>query len=383
MVNWLLADPEGRVLADSAGGSLNRQLPSEVLAQSVPVVDPGSGRQVAVLVPVMPRRLESSLETRFLRGVIRTLAWAALAASVVALILGLLLARGITAPVQALTAAAQRIASGERGVTVEITGQDELAVLGQTFNTMSAALAQQEELRRRMVADIAHELRTPLSVIKGQLEALLDGVFPLTRENLLPIHEESLLLARLVEDLRDLSLAESGQLQLAYEPVDVTLLVNGAAAAVEPMAIEKGVTLKINIPPNLPTITGDAQRLRQVLFNLLNNALRYTPQGGWVRVSAAVADKPGEQDLLITVQDTGPGIAPDDLPHVFDRFYRGDKARSRSAGGSGLGLAIARQLVEAHGGRIMVESEPGQGATFTIALPVRSQGPVIVQVPGT
>jgi len=215
-----------------------------------------------------------------------------------------------------------------------------------------------------MTADIAHELRNPLSVIRGNLEAMLDGVYPADVEHVGPIYEETLLLQRLVQDLRLLSLADAGQLQLVRAQVDLVALLSGIADSVQAVADDQGTEIQLDLPGEPLVVEGDADRLRQVVGNLLGNALRYTPAGGRVTLRAWRAGGRAR----IQVSDTGPGIAPEDLPHVFDRFYRAGTARDRASGGSGLGLAIARALVQAHGGEIEVASLPGEGATFTIVL---------------
>jgi signal transduction histidine kinase len=216
-----------------------------------------------------------------------------------------------------------------------------------------------------MTADIAHELRNPLSVIRGNLEAIFDGVYPTDIEHLTPIYEETMLLQRLVEDLRLLSLADAGQLQLIRSDVDVERLLAGVAEGAQAVAQDKGVTLRVEMPEELLVVDGDADRLRQVVGNLVSNALRYTQAGGMVTLGA----RSSGTHVHMTIADTGPGIPVEDLPHVFDRFYRGDSARDRASGGSGLGLAIARALVEAHGGTIEVESAVGQGTAFLVELP--------------
>jgi signal transduction histidine kinase len=234
-----------------------------------------------------------------------------------------------------------------------------------------------------MVADIAHELRTPLSLAQGNLEAILDGIYDLDLENVASVHEEALVLTRLVNDLRDLSLAEADELQLEQEPVDMADLVAQATDGFRAQAAEQEVSLITDLPPALPSVRGDKQRLSQVLINLLSNALRYTPAGGHVTVSAMqvsgdgqIGDSTAENGrqstspmLLMSVADTGQGIPEEDLSLIFERFYRADKSRARSSGGSGLGLAIARKIVEAHGGRIWVEALADQGSTFHFTLP--------------
>lgn len=281
------------------------------------------------------------------------------------MLLGLALTRSLVKPLRMVRDAARRIGAGELTYRVPITSRDEIGDLARQFNEMAEALERDERLRRQMMADIAHELRTPLSVIRGQVEALQDGVFELSPENLKPIHDQTLLLGRLVEDLRDLALAEAGRLPLERTEVSLERLIRRIVEAFQPRAQEKGLALSVELPEALPPVQADAQRLEQVLENLLSNALRYTPAGGTVNVRAW--EEP--QWVVFTVEDTGTGIAAEDLPHIFERFYRADKARSRADGGTGLGLSIAKQLVEAHGGRISAESAPGKGTRFTVRLP--------------
>ncbi|HHW87691.1 MAG TPA: two-component sensor histidine kinase, partial [Chloroflexi bacterium] len=245
---------------------------------------------------------------------------------------------------------------------------DEVGELTATFNQMAASLEKQESLRRNLMADIAHELRTPLTGIQGAIEAMQDGVFPADAENLAGLHAEVLLLNRLVDDLRTLANAEAGQLILERTQIDLAELCRRQVNAMQRRADERGIALTINCPAQTQLIEADGQRLNQVLLNLLDNALRHTPASGSVVVSLhADADH-----VYVTVTDNGAGIPAADLPHVFDRFYRGDRSRTRSTGGSGLGLAIARQIVEAHGGCMWVDSPPPRakhGAEFGLMLP--------------
>jgi two-component system OmpR family sensor kinase len=376
----IVIDANGRVLLDSDGTSVGQTLAPDDLTNSTPIVVNGQtvGR---LLVTPAQSGAAAALASEFLAGVNRAVLLAALAAGGVALILAAVLVRQIIAPLGKLRLAAHAITQGDLTQRVSISSQDEIGEVAAAFNQMAAALERNERLRRDMMADVAHELRTPLTVIQGQVEALLDGVFPLTPDQLMPIHDETLLLARLVADLRELALAEAGQLAVERRPVDLGELAGRVAAAVEPAAADKGVTLAAAIAPNLPAVSADADRLRQVLHNLLANALRYTPAGG--RITVAVEPvQPEEQKsggeappsrspaaLLVSVADTGPGIPAEDLPYVFDRFYRADKSRSRAGGGSGLGLTIARSIVEAHGGRIWAESQPGQGTRIAFTIP--------------
>jgi signal transduction histidine kinase len=383
----VLANAEGVVIFDSQGQDEGRQLGNPVLRFGEPVMVDGQ-RVGTVLVAPWERVPAGSLERRFLTAVNLWLLFAGLLAGGLALILGLYLAWQITAPLRQLRSAAQAIAGGDLSRRVKVTSGDEIGDLGRAFNHMAQALERNEQLRRRVMADIAHELRTPLSVIRANLEGLQDGVFALDRESLAPIHEQTLLLTRLVEDLRQLALAEAGRLALERQMVNLADLMQQVVESHRAQAAEKGIELGVDIPQPLPALPLDPQRIGQVLHNLLANALRYTPSEGNVTVACwplevrqgqllsshslpeALLPLTENHWVALSVADTGPGIDLEDLPHVFERFYRGDRSRSRSSGGTGLGLAIARQLVEAHGGRIAVANEPQGGARFTFVLPV-------------
>ncbi|NGY64634.1 HAMP domain-containing histidine kinase [Lentzea sp. NEAU-D13] len=270
----------------------------------------------------------------------------------------------ITRPLRALTAAAQHMSGGPADIPpVPVRGQDEIAGLTRAFNTMAANRAQLEQARKAMVSDVAHELRTPLSNIRGWLEAAEDGVSDLDPALVTLLLKEALVLQHVVDDLQDLAVADAGSLRLTVEPVPVLAAFEQVRAAHEARAAQAGITLSVSAAPSL-VVRADALRLRQILDNLVANALRYVPSGGSVEVSAVQDD-----GVVISVADTGAGISEEDLPHVFDRFWRADKSRTRSTGGSGLGLAIVRKLVEAHGGSIGVTSTTGRGTTFTLRLP--------------
>jgi len=266
-------------------------------------------------------------------------------------------------PLRALTKAAHRVADGDTP-QVAVKGKDELSQLASAFNMMSAARAQMEQLRKAMVSDIAHELRTPLSNIRGWLEAAEDGVSDRDPALIALLLKEALVLQHVVDDLQDLAAADAGNLHLNLDPLDVGSLLAQLRAAHGPRASQDGIVLSVAAPEGL-LLRADALRLRQILDNLVTNALRHVPRGGLVRVTAR-ADGP---DVVIDVADTGSGISAEDLPHIFDRFWRAEKSRSRQTGGSGLGLAIVRKLAEAHGGTVTAVSTPGQGTTFTLRLP--------------
>jgi signal transduction histidine kinase len=267
---------------------------------------------------------------------------------VIALILGALLFFQIMSPLRRLNHAVSAIEQGDLSQRVEVKSQDELGRLSQSFNRMADSLERSETQRQRLLADISHELRTPIAVIQANLEALLDGVLPLDGEQVAAIYDETLLLNRLVDDLRLLSQAEAGQLKLNLQETDLAALIWKLAERFKVQAQEKGVRLEIDLPPQLPRMWMDGDRITQVLNNLVGNALRYTPPEGFIQIKAEIL----EGVVRISVTDNGSGIPAADLPHVFDRFYRADPSRTRFSGGSGLGLAIVKQLVEAHGGRV-------------------------------
>ncbi|MBX5491264.1 MAG: HAMP domain-containing histidine kinase [Chloroflexi bacterium] len=321
-----------------------------------------------------PPPTASSPEASFMERVGRALLVSALAAAALAALLSLLLARQLAQPLRELAAGARALAAGNLRQRVRVAGHDEVGELALAFNEMAASLERAETARRNLVADVAHELRTPLTVIEGTVDAMLDGVYPADPERLESIRDETRLLAKLVADLRELSLADVGALRLEREPLEPGALVRRAVAAASARAAARGVELSGQVEDDLPLVLADEQRVTQVLANLLDNALRYTPAGGTVTVAASATPSPqpgvaGLPGVCFAVQDTGPGIAPDDLPHIFERFYRADPSRSRRSGGSGLGLAIARGYIEAHGGRIWAESTLGAGTTIRFWLP--------------
>jgi len=279
---------------------------------------------------------------------------------------GVVIGRLTSAPIRRIAQAAQRLGNGELDVRVPVRGSQEIRELAQTFNKMAAEIQRAEELRNNLMADVSHELRTPLTVLEANLRAALDRVVPLDEAEIASLYAQTRHLSRLVNDLRELSLAEAGHLPLEKMPIDMNLLAAETLQALEPLAAEKGVTLTDTLPP-LPVLTVDPIRLRQVLFNLLTNALRHTPQGGKITLSG----KAESGAVWLSVRDTGEGLTPEQCARVFDRFYRGDKSRSRETGGTGLGLAIVKAIVEAHGGQVEASSAGrGQGSEFTLRLPL-------------
>lgn len=314
--------------------------------------------------------LVEDLNASFAQAVTQVLLIAAGAALVAAVIVSTFVTRRLVSPIQRMKVASQRIAAGDYDERVDVLGEDELGALARSFNRMAQKLAETEERRRELIGDVTHELRTPLANIKSVMEALVDDLLPADPATFHKVEQEVGRLQRLVQDLEALSRAEAGQLLLERQPVDPATLIADAAARLQLQYQEKGVGLDVELPAGLPAIDGDRWRLMQVLVNLLGNALQYTPEGGQVTVTATY----GQGELVVHVADTGIGIGPEHLPHLFERFYRVEKSRSRAGGGSGIGLTIARHLVEAHGGRIWAESGgPGQGSTFTFTLPVARQ----------
>lgn len=362
-----LANVQGVIVRPGAGYGPEEIVPASVLQAGLPVeVD---GRVVGrVLVADVGAGDLPTAGLAFLASVNRAAVLAGLGAGLVAVVLGVLIAGSLTRSLRQLTNATEAVAAGDLGRQVAIDGRDEVGQLAASFNQMSTDLARASEARRQMTADIAHELRTPLSLIVGHAEAMLDGVLPLSDDQLRVVHEEAVRLDRIVEDLRILSLAEAGELELIAGPVEPVELARRALAARQSSARAKRVELVLAAEDAVPSIQADPDRLHQVLANLLDNALRHTPEGGSITLGVSSTGR----GLSISVADSGPGIPPGDLDRVFDRFYRADRSRSRQQGGSGLGLAIARSIVEAHGGRIWVESPPGSGARFTVQLPLET-----------
>ena len=293
---------------------------------------------------------------------------AAGAAVVTAIGASVFVSRRIASPIHQLAHASRRIADGHYSERVVAWGQDELAELGASFNAMAGALEETEQRRMQLIGDVAHELRTPMATLRGYLEGLMDGVVQPSDETWARLQAETARLHRLADDLQELSRAEARQLSLNLERVAIADTVRVVADRLHDDFVEHGLSLDIHVSDGLPLVIADSDRLVQVLTNLVTNALRYTPAPGHVGLQVIYT---GGREVTVAVCDTGIGIAAEHLPHVFDRFYRIDKSRSRALGGSGVGLTIARAAVEAMGGRMWAESEgPGGGSTFRFTLPV-------------
>ena len=363
---FVFADLDGNVLSDSAGILTGEQINTNLskpfaafLIEKTPVL--------AYIVPLDDFNI-TAIEDQFISSVNRSLLIAIAVAGLVGLLLTLLLSQSILRQVDALTSASRAMEKGDLNQRVEVKSKDELGQLGKAFNSMAEGLNRIEQLRRNMVTDVAHELRTPLSNIRGYLEALRDGVVEPSPEAIASIHEEAMLLNRLVDDLQELALAEAGQLDLVRQPVDLREVVQKAVQSLNNQTGEKNVTIEVLLPDDLPLVEADAERMGQVLRNLINNAVINTPTSGEICIEARACDSQVE----LSIKDNGVGISQEHLPFVFERFYRADRSRARSTGGAGLGLAIVKQLVEAQGGQVEINSQIDVGTTVTFTSPIAS-----------
>ena len=364
--SFTIADESGLALLDGGGFHTGDLIPEHELEFSTPInVD---GKTVGILVMERMPFPGNPREEEFIQRINLLLIYSGLGASLVALLLGILLSRTISRPIRELTLATHAVSEGDLGQQVPVRSKDEIGELSRAFNKMSAELSRSVNARKQMTADIAHELRTPLSLILGHAEAVHDGVLPPSPENFEIIREEAARLEHLVDDLRTLSLADAGELSLVPQSISPERLLQEVATRYRFQMQTKDLTLDLDLAPPLADLEVDPGRMTQVLTNILDNALRHTPAGG--RVTLAARGTSGGIEIL--VRDSGPGLPAEDLTRIFDRFYRADESRRRDAGGSGLGLAIAKSIVLAHGGGIRAESAPGEGLTVIITLPVKS-----------
>lgn len=361
---YVIADLEGRVIADSMGELLGDQINTDLskpfaafLIDKKPVL--------AYIVPLETYNLVT-IESEFNSSVNRSLIIAIVLAGMVGLLLTYFLSRSILRPVDELIDAARSMEKGDLSQRVTVRGKGELGELANAFNAMAEGLTRLEQLRQNMVTDVAHELRTPLSNVRGYLEALGDGVVEPTPEMIDSLYEEAMLLNRLVDDLQELAMAEAGQLKLVCQPVDICEVIDKAVLSLKSEAIEKEVDLGTDLQDDLPLVEADPERLGQVLRNLVNNAIINTPAGGEITIQARTVDSQVE----VSVQDNGMGISAEHLPYVFERFYRADQSRARSTGGAGLGLAIVKQLVEAQGGQVAIDSQVDAGTRVSFTSPI-------------
>jgi signal transduction histidine kinase len=362
----ILTDSTGTVVADSEEELLGEQYQPDSPGQIIPP-PPWEEEDIGTLYI---NRGEPEVDIASLQLIYNSLGryflWGGLIAVAIALLLTFFLSRRVLAPVKALTSAAERVGRGDFSQRVKTKAKGELGELANTFNSMASDLERTEKLRQNMVADVAHELRTPLSNIRGYLEAVRDGMITPDADTIRSLDEEATLLSRLVDDLQELSLAEAGELKLVCQAENIVELIKQTVAGVQTQATAKGLSVSIELPDKLPPVNIDLHRISQVLRNLLENAIAHTAKGDTITVTA----RQQENYLEVAVIDTGEGIPAEDLPNIFERFYRVDKSRARTTGGAGLGLTIAKRLVEAHGGKIEAQSELGKGSRFAFSLPV-------------
>ena len=313
------------------------------------------------------RMMLGAAERTFVESYHRSLWWIGFLFAGIGLVVSYFLSGNITRPLRQLSRAAEKIRQGELKQEVPVETRDEVGQLAAVFNQMSAELAVNENNRQELLANIAHELKTPLAILQGHLESMLDGVEQLEPDKLFSMQEEVMRLTRLVGDLRDLSLAQVHQLELHLQPMDLGEKTERAAEMLEPLLEEKNLHFVKELAPDLPLRQLDPDRLNQILYNLITNAIRYTTPGTAIVLKTEAAGK----NVRLIIADEGPGIAPEDLPHVFEQFYRGDKSRNRALGGSGIGLSLAKSFVEAQGGSIRAENRKNGGAAFIVEFPDR------------
>ncbi len=359
----VLADEEGRILFGSPYAG-HAEILSE-LQRRYAVALYSDSELIGYYLPGADLTPQPDAAVSLISRLNRTVLLSALVGGGLSIVLASLLTYQLMRPVRALTQASRRLAAGDLSQRVAARGGGELSALGKAFNHMADSLQTAEARRKALTADIAHELRTPISVQRANLEALKDGIYPLTRENLDPVLEQTQLLEHLVEDLRTLALADAGELPLDKVPGDIAAAIQRIVSRFESQAAQNQVGIQVKLPAHCPPIAFDPHRLDQILHNLLSNALQHTPATGNIRVSVDCM----RDQIQVRVKDSGPGIPESALPHIFDRFYRMDRSRSRTDGGTGLGLAIARKLAEVHGGELTAANDAAGGAIFTLSLP--------------
>ena len=363
--DYVLTDLSGTILLGPASAEIGSKLSESTLAQAIELTV--SGDLVGFLIPQGGiLELPDDFEELLIERVNQASLVAGLISGAVAVLSALVLAALILRPIRALTSAAEKMAQGDLTQRVEVQGEGELATLGKTFNQMSQSLQEAENQRMAMTADIAHELRNPLAIQRAHLEALQDGVYPLTQENLNLIFEQNHQLTRLVEDLRTLALADAGELALNNRPLNLSLFCQETLVRFEPQAQAKGIHLTADCDGENLLVEVDKERLQQIYDNLMQNALRYTPSGGFIRLTFM---QQGEH-AICRVHNSGSQLSKEAQRHLFERFYRSEKARDRSTGGTGLGLSIARKLAEAHGGSLSGKNHPSEGVVFELSLPL-------------
>jgi len=362
----IVTDMDGTVVADSSNLILGQEigdLDQDMVDFSLTV----EGKQVGTFYIFDPlKKGVASLENEFINKISRQISNSIVIVASLALLLGILLARRITKPISALSTGIHEVAKGNLEMRLESRGDKEFASLARDFNHMAEQLYKHEQGRNLFISNIAHELRTPLSILRGQLEAVQGGTLEMSKEISSGLVDEVIRLTRLVKDLESIGLAEVGNLKLNIETVEIEKITNRLLPLSLAME-EEGVDFQVEIDPGLNQVKADINRLTQVLINLLTNALRHVGENGTVKLKIKRSED--ERAVLFAVADDGPGIAEEDIKHIFERFYRVDESRSRQAGGVGLGLTIAKSYVEAHGGKIWVESQKGKGSTFYFSIP--------------
>ncbi|MCP4422387.1 MAG: HAMP domain-containing histidine kinase [Chloroflexi bacterium] len=362
---FTLADQDGIIIVPAGKYRLGNHLPEDDLGQGEPVeLD---GVRIGTILPTGDPPPLGEREQRYLTRANQALLYGGLGATAVSLIVGIFLARSLTHPLRELKSGIRTLAKGNLPQQLPVRTQDELGELAAAFNQMSSDLEEANQLRRQLTADIAHDLRTPLTVIGGYIESMQDGVLQATPARLKTIQQEVEHLQHLVNDLQILARADAGELTLNLQQIVPHSLLERIVNTYQHQADQQQITLQLNAANNLPSINVDEERMAQLLGNLVSNALRHTPSGGTITLAAT----PITNHIQLTISDTGDGIPPEHLPHIFHRFYRADQSRGGESGESGLGLAIAKSIVEAHQGEISVSSAGhNQGTTFTIKLPI-------------
>lgn len=310
-------------------------------------------------------------ESTYISAVHQSLLWVGLGMIGVSVVVSYFVVREIMRPLSTLTGAVQKVRTGSYGQTVSVERHDEVGVLTESFNEMSEELARNDKMRRQLFANIAHELRTPLAILQGNLEGMIDDIIPTDKKILLSMADETVRMGRLIQDLRDLSLAEINELTLHKEAADINVMLERAVSMLQPLCDEKDLTVQLNLSRDLPSLVIDIDRINQVIYNLLDNAIRYIERGCAITVSTLPVRVDGKSYAQVQIADTGKGIAPKDLEHIFQYFYRSEQSRNRKSGGSGSGLALAQQFIRSHGGNIWADSTVGKGTTFTFILPLK------------
>ncbi|AEV30394.1 signal transduction histidine kinase [Sphaerochaeta pleomorpha str. Grapes] len=365
----VLADTEGYIVADSAGKLIGTSHPQRHLSHGIPIMTV-QGKKGVILVGSMVDTSLTDTDELFLASIKRSLLYSSFFSVLIALAVGIMLSIHLTKPMAELAQRAREIALGNLSTPMDIKGNDELAELSQAFNEMITELKKLDTAKKQVIADAAHELRTPVTLIQGTIEGMLDGILSFDQENLKSVLEEVLRLSLLIETLRELELIDAGELKLSKEPIDIRSLLSKSLALFVPVANEKEITISFKPCLGNPATTyGDFFRLREVVDNLISNAIKYTPTGGHIQIQE---EKPAKNLVRFSIDDSGPGIDISERERVFERFYRIDKSRSSASGGRGLGLAISSEIVKAHGGKITIGSSDLGGARFCVDLPVRN-----------